>query len=712
MSSVHHYHQPNAPNTYPDDPDSDIEIDPQELGPRADHGDGRLDRHLQGRNQSGEEGLDSPIPLRNLRAGVFRGSGRRARRFETSSTDTNSEVGTESHQEAGEEDSSETYNIGDATPLLNDETQGQPRRDRLGWFGGRIYLPSYLSRRSGYVNIDAHDGSVEEKQKFGVPRSISVGQFPPPRFPPNAVSNAKYTPWGFLPRTLYNEFSFFINMYFLLVSLSQVIPQLRIGVLWSYIVPLALVLTLTLGKEAYDDIARRRRDGEANKEPYTILRLRDSSKDSRPRKNGRPRAMKSQPRKRLGNTSHQRLDAITEEEENVGQNDVVLSNIEVDEIRIRSRDLKVGDVVKLGKGQRVPADLVILQSHSTESATSTIAPVAKDFISTEFNSLAEPKIDTSTPTSVVAPEQAGMSKSPPSLSDGSGIGETFIRTDQLDGETDWKLRLASPLTQTLDPREFTRLTIIAGKPARAVNEFLGKVELSPRTGVSFVKGTTRDQDNAPDSMTLTAPLTIDNTAWANTVVASSTTILAVVVYTGAQTRQALSTSSSRSKVGLLELEINNLTKILCTLTLTLSAVLVGIQSFYTKPDKKWYVSVTRFLILFSTIIPLSLRVNLDLAKSVYAWFIERDYDMPGAVVRTSTIPEDLGRIEYLLSDKTGTLTQNGKHAQTTEKSLLTIRHRNGFAESPRWNSIIRERSHGRSGLIRASGILKFFFNRY
>ena len=47
-----------------------------------------------------------------------------------------------------------------------------------------------------------------------------------------------------------------------------------------------------------------------------------------------------------------------------------------------------------------------------------------------------------------------------------------------------------------------------------------------------------------------------------------------------------------------------------------------------------------------------------MAKTVYSWFIQNDLDIPNTLVRSSTMSEELGRVSYMLSDKTGTLTQN------------------------------------------------------
>ncbi|KAJ9131098.1 Phospholipid-transporting ATPase [Pleurostoma richardsiae] len=646
------YH-PTEPPDSPDDSDSDLEIDLQELDPvtaNEPHKPGRL-----GQSRESSEQRAPRIALRNLRMGGLRRSGNRARSY--------GELGN-----AGGDDDAERLladddghlahytddrrSADDDAPLLSGNGGRRSRRGnghtRLPSFSGSIRLPSFMSGAGG-DDGPQDEGQDQEEDDPSSSRLVAVGSSQSTRFPPNIVSNAKYTAFTFLPITLYNEFSFFFNMYFLLVALSQAIPALRIGYLLTYIAPLAFVLAITLGKEAYDDIERRRRDNEANSEPYTVLRFDEpghSPATSRPKKKLKSAALRKSQRIQL--PERDRLSDIQEEEEQAeGDGSSRAPASYVSEISKKSRDLKVGDVLKLNKGQRVPSDVVILKCLSLD--------LNNKVMEAEDQSTTEPLlIDHVEPTESSAESSKGKEVENGAGGEGNSNGETFIRTDQLDGETDWKLRLASPLSQNLPVEELVRLRVTGGKPDKKVNEFVGTLELLPsRQDVMSNAAALQNGD-----LSNSAPLSIDNTAWANTVIASHATTLAVILYTGPQTRSALSTAPSRSKTGLLEYEINSLTKILCALTLGLSIVLVALEGFENTEGNVWYVKIMRFLVLFSTIVPISLRVNLDLGKSVYSYFIQRDPGMPGAVVRTSTIPEDLGRIEYLLSDKTGTLTQN------------------------------------------------------
>lgn len=359
------------------------------------------------------------------------------------------------------------------------------------------------------------------------PRTVFLGRPPSEKFPPNKICNQKYNVFTFFPLVLFNQFKFFLNLYFLVVCLSQFIPDIRIGYLYTYWGPLGFVLAVTLIREFIDDCRRYARDREVNSQKF------------------------------------QKLTA----------NGVVC---------IPSSDIRVSDLIIIEKNQRVPADMVLLRT--TEKS-----------------------------------------------------GSCFIRTDQLDGETDWKLRVAVDTTQRLPSMEELLeidACVYAEEPKKDIHSFIGKF-------------TRHDGDGAED------PLNIENTLWANTVVASGTAI-GIVVYTGRETRSVMNNSEARSKIGLLDLEINQLTKVCVAAVVGLALVMILVKGF----DGPWYRYFLRFVLLFSYIVPISLRVTLDMGKMVYSWMIQQDKDIPGTVVRSTTIPEEMGRIVYLFTDKTGTLTQN------------------------------------------------------
>lgn len=128
----------------------------------------------------------------------------------------------------------------------------------------------------------------------------------------------------------------------------------------------------------------------------------------------------------------------------------------------------------------------------------------------------------------------------------------------------------------------------------------------------------------------------------------------VVVYSGVDTKLMMSmvkTDPKRSKV---DDELNFLSKLLFIIMLSGSTILITIKGY----GPNWVVQYFRYVLLLCSIIPISMKVNQDISKLFYASRINSDKEMKNTTSRNSMIAEDLGRIEYFLTDKTGTLTKN------------------------------------------------------
>lgn len=93
------------------------------------------------------------------------------------------------------------------------------------------------------------------------------------------------------------------------------------------------------------------------------------------------------------------------------------------------------------------------------------------------------------------------------------------------------------------------------------------------------------------------------------------------------------------------------------------------------------------LIAFQNIVPISLYISIEIVKTIQAFFISQDVDMfyapydTACVPKTWNISDDLGQIEYIFSDKTGTLTQNVMEFQKC--SVNGVAYGEGVTEAQR-----------------------------
>uniref|UniRef100_A0A4W5R7F2 Phospholipid-transporting ATPase n=1 Tax=Hucho hucho TaxID=62062 RepID=A0A4W5R7F2_9TELE len=368
------------------------------------------------------------------------------------------------------------------------------------------------------------------------------GHYVPQRFADNRIISSKYTVWNFVPKNLFEQFRRIANFYFLIIFLVQLMIDTPTSPVTSGL-PLFFVITVTAIKQGYEDWLRHKADNEVNGAPVFVVRSGSL-------------------------------------------------------VQTRSKNIRVGDIVRVAKDETFPVDLVLLSSDRAE-------------------------------------------------------GTCHITTTSLDGETNLKTHYSVP--ETLVSQSVSRLEAL-----HAVLEC-----------------------QQPDA-DLYRPLGPENLLLRGARLKNTKEIFGVAVYTGMESKMALNYKCKSQKRSAVEKSMNTFLLIYLGILL-FEAILSTILKYAWQAENKWdepfynhkteqernssqilkFISdFLAFLVLYNFIIPISLYVTVEMQKFLGSFFIGWDLDLyheesdQMAQVNTSDLNEELGQVEYVFTDKTGTLTEN------------------------------------------------------
>ncbi|KAM3968099.1 LOW QUALITY PROTEIN: phospholipid-transporting ATPase VD [Aphomia sociella] len=419
-------------------------------------------------------------------------------------------------------------------------------------------------RRTVFWLLRRQQPAVDNRLLIITPNHLVPDKTPPKDHPnghrcDNKIRTTKYTLLSFLPKNLFEQFHRIANVYFIFIVLLNWVPAISAFGKEVAMLPVLFVLGVTAIKDLFEDRRRHISDKRINNSFCRVYKK-----------------------------SAERY------------------------VRVKWRDVRVGDLIHLSNNEAVPADMVLLHSSNP-------------------------------------------------------MGICYLDTCNLDGETNLKQRIVAPGFRDkhtdFSPSKF-RSSVEVERPSTKIYRFTGTI--------SHPNGA-RVQLNSENL--LLRECTIKNTDY----------VEGIVVYAGHETKAMLNNGGPRYKCSALEKKMNT-DVIWCVLVLLFlcCAGAVGckiwLDQYYT-PDMPMYKFVPfvpydakpayegllifwTYIIALQVMIPVSLYVTIEMTKLLQVYHIHQDVEMYDPETNTRTecralnITEELGQINYLFSDKTGTLTEN------------------------------------------------------
>ncbi|KAJ7228736.1 hypothetical protein GGX14DRAFT_414568 [Mycena pura] len=426
-------------------------------------------------------------------------------------------------------------------------------------------------------------------------------------YPSNQVITSKYTILTFLPRNLLEQFRRVANMFFLALAILQFFPKFATVSVGVVILPLLIVLAFSAIKDGWEDIHRHRSDKRTNRSQTLALAGHWKNPNVTEGKTKTfVRGLVPQGRKRSPVVATASPKAVEGDPDTIRETES-LADWEV----TAWEDVRVGDFVKVRNNEPIPADILIC-------ATSEEEDVA------------------------------------------------FLETKNLDGETNLKSRHGVPGLSHLNT---------AADCANVLNAFAIKVDRPDTNMYKLHAAVVLGQEtfSADVSMTLLRGTVLRNTEW----------VIGVVMFTGLDTKIVMNSGGAPSKRSKVERQMNPQVLInLLILFLLAVACAIGdsvLEHQYEPRSAPWLygddessdnpslnglVTWAFAFLTFQDIVPISLYISIEIVRTFQAAFIFFDKDIcyaktdQATVARSWNLSDDLGQIEYIFSDKTGTLTQN------------------------------------------------------